>query len=156
MLKRAILLFLAAMALYACSAGQGAIPQPQPSRIDGVEARISEAMKSADRVNAEALAVWEPVVSTLPEGVGLPSEALVPIAVNWNGPIDGLLEAIADLAGYEFAVVGSPPAGQVTVAITARNEPPFGVAVRAGHLVPGRAGVTPDPAAGKLEPHWAG
>lgn len=156
MLKRAILLFLAAMALYACSVGQGAIPQPQPSRIDGVEVRISEAVKSADRANAEALAVWEPVVPTLPDGVGLPPEALVPIAVNWNGPIDGLIEAIADLAGYEFAVVGRPPAGQGTVAFTDRNEPPFGVAVRAGRLVHGRAGVTLDPAAGKLELHWAG
>lgn len=156
MLKRAILLFLAASALSACSDGQGAPPQPQPSRIDGVEARISEAVKSADRATAESLAVWEPVVPILPEGVALPSEALIPIAVNWNGPIDDLLEAIADLAGYEFAVVGSPPAGQGTVAITARNEPLFGVAVRAGYLVPGRAGVALDPAAGKLELHWAG
>lgn len=155
MLKRALPLFLAVSTLSACSAEQDSLSQAKPHWNDAVEAMIAETVESAERISAETFASWEPVVPTLPEGALLPSEAVVPMAVEWNGPIGILLEAISDLGGYEFEVVGNPPDGQGIVSITAWNEPLFGVAVRAGYLVPGRAGVALDPADGNLEPHWA-
>lgn len=147
-------LLAAAFAMSGCSMAQTTASPASAPGIDAVETVIEAAVENADRANALVVEDLAPPVSALPEGALLPSEALLPINVDWNGPIEDLLEDLAGRAGFEFAVSGEAPEDSAPIEIIARNEPLFGVAVRAAYNFPGRVTVYLDPFAGVLELRW--
>ena len=154
---RTNMLAVAAFAMASCSMVQtSATPVPAMGNA-AVEAEIDQAVENAERANESAVKGWTPrVVSILPEGAVLPSEAVQLIDVEWNGPIEDLLEDLAARAGFEFAVTGDAPEESAMVEISTRNEPLYGVAVRASYHASERTAVALDPAAGLLELRWMG
>ena len=87
----------------------------------------------------------------LPAGTVLPPELLQPVSVDWNGPLEPLLQAIAGRAGYGFRVSGTPPAGGVMVAVRAASQPLFEVVRTAGLLVTSQAAVVLNPSSRLIE-----
>lgn len=149
-------LWLVAVAALAACANSAAVETPE---IIEVDSRIAEAMEQAAMANA---AIAEVEVATaapvraapgaqIPPGVVLPAEAIQPITVDWNGPVEIFLADIAERAGYELIVTGRAPANQMMVAIAATNEPLYGVVRRAGNMVHGYADIAFNPAAGTIE-----
>lgn len=154
---RTNMLAVAAFAMASCSMVQTSVAPESTAGIAAVEAEIVQAVENAERANVSAVVDWTPrVVSILPEGAMLPSEAVQLIDVEWNGPIEDLLEDLAARAGFEFAVTGDAPEESAMVQISTRDEPLWGVAVRASYHASERAAVALDPAAGLLELRWMG
>lgn len=151
------LLVLAAFAMASYSLVQTSAAPVPAMGIAAVEAKIVDAVENAELANASVVEDWTPrVVSILSEGSVLPSEAVQLIDVEWNGPIEDLLQDLAARAGLGFAVVGDAPEESAMIEIAARNDPLFGIAVRAGYFASERVAVALDPEAGLLELRWMG
>ena len=148
------------LAITACSP---MVEQDIPE-ISDVDAKIATAVEKASSANA---AIAEVEVATaapvraapgadIPSNVVLPAEAIQPITVDWNGPVESFLEDIAGRAGYELIVMGRAPANQVMISIAAKNEPLFGVVRRAGNMVHGYADIGFNPGLKKIELRYGG
>ena len=127
--------------------------------IDAVDAKIAEAVEISANANK---AISEVEVATagpvragpaqhVPENVVLPPEAVQPITVDWNGPLETFLQAISLRSGYALKVTGRAPANQVMVSIRSQDEPLFGVVRRAGGMVHGYADIVLNPANRTIE-----
>ena len=157
-----ILLTLAtATVVSGCAAGRGDTEGPP---IDEVDAKIAEAVQISANANK---AISEVEVATagplragpaqhVPENVVLPPEAVQPITVDWNGPVETFLQAISQRAGYTLKVTGRAPANQVMISLRAEEEPLFGVVRRAGNMVHGYADIAFNPANGTIELRYGG
>lgn len=129
-----------------------------------VEERIADAVEvsaAANRSISEVeVATSAPVrmgpAQTLPDDVVLPPSAVQPISVDWNGPVESFLMAIASRADYELSVIGRAPTNQVMISLMAEDEPLFGVVRRAGNLVNGYADIGFNPDAGIIELRYGG
>ena len=153
------LIALAALAMSACSMVQTTAPAFTTAAVPGiaaVDAEIVEAVDNANRANALDVEFKPRKRTIMPEGATLPSVATQLVDVNWNGPIEGLLEDLAGRAGFEFAVTGDAPEESPVIELVTRNEPLFGVAVRSTFLVSGDVVLAFDPATTLLELRWLG
>jgi defect in organelle trafficking protein DotD len=45
-----------------------------------------------------------------------------PVVIDWSGPIEGLIETIAERTHYEFKTLGRPPSIPILVSITSKNK----------------------------------
>lgn len=153
-----VLLLLAAIS--ACTTVE---PDLDPSIVE-VDAVIAEAVRKASTAN---VAIAEVEVATaapvraapgadVPRNVVLPADAIQPITVDWNGPVESFLEDIARRANYQLVVTGRAPANQVLITIVAKNEPLFGVVRRAGNMVHGYADIGFNPGAQTIELRYGG
>lgn len=157
---KVILPLLAAAAMSACTAPKS---EDIPEIIE-VEAKIADAVEKASSANAAIseveVATAAPVraapAAALPANVILPADAVQPITLDWNGPIESLLEDIAERSGYDLVVTGRAPANQVMVTLVAKNEPLFGVVRRAGNMVHGYADIGFNPSSKKIELRYGG
>ena len=151
------LLVMAVFAMAGCSMVQSSATPVPAKGIVAVEDEIVQAVENAERAKRSLVEDWTPrVVSILPEGAVLPLEAVQLIDVEWNGPIEDLLEDLVARTGFEFAVAGDAPEESAMVETAARNEQLYGVAVRAAYFASGRTAVALDPAASLLELRWMG
>lgn len=147
-ISAAVMLLLAACA-----------PAPvEPPKVDGPLEVLAQAAESSAEANRriaglEVVSAGSPAgpAMTLPSGTVLPPELLQEISVDWNGPLEALLQAIALRAGYQFRVVGTPPAGGVVVAVVAVDQALYEVVRLAGLLVTSEAAVVLNPSAKLLE-----
>lgn len=136
-----------------------AVPAAQEAPPSNVDARIASAVERASNANvaiAEVeVATTQPVRpgpgATVPRGVVLPPEAVQPISVDWNGPVEEFLEAIARRAGYSFRTTGRAPATGVMVSIRATEEPLYGVVRRAGNMIHGHGDIAFNPSSRSIE-----
>jgi uncharacterized protein YceK len=156
-----ILLPLAVMtALSGCASA----PDVETPPIDEVDAKIAEAVEisaNANRAISEVeVATAAPVRAGpqqhVPDTVVLPSEAVQPITVDWNGPVETFLQAIAQRSGYRLSVTGRAPANQVMISLRAEEEPLFGVVRRAANMVHGYADIALNPANKTIELRYGG
>lgn len=147
-------LTIAGLLLSACVNTQN-VANPIPE-IDG---KIAEAVETSANAN-QAISEVEVATaapkrpgpgSTVPTGVVLPPESIQPVTIDWQGPIEPLLEEMANRAGYAFRTTGVKPKNQVMVSITSNEEPLFGVVRRAGSMAHGYADIGFNPSAKLIE-----
>lgn len=154
-------LLATSMALSACAADtQGDRIDPIPE-IDGKIAEAVAESANANRAIAEVeVATAAPKRagpgSSVPAGVVLPPEAVQPVTIDWNGPIELLLEEMAKRAGYSFRMTGNKPANPFMVSISAHEEPLFGIVRRAGAMAHGYADIGFNPSTRIIEIRYGG
>lgn len=158
-----ILLPLAVVTVVAgCTSGLPRDVETPP--IDEVDAKIAEAVEMSANANravtevevATAAPVRAGPAASVPENVVLPPEAVQPITVDWNGPVETFLQAIAQRSGYALSVTGRAPANQIMVSLRAEEEPLYGVVRRAGNMVHGYADIALNPSEKTIELRYGG
>lgn len=146
----------ALVAVGACSMGSEQAEDNTQSLLNDRLVEAIERSSSANRAIAETeVATAAPdrpgPGANVPPNVTLPPEAVQPVTVDWQGPIDELLEDMAERAGYSFSVDGNPPTNMMMVNLRAEEEPLFGVVRRAGNQVHGYADIAFNPSARSIE-----
>jgi hypothetical protein len=157
------LITLAILTAFSGCASQYERDAPTPP-IGEVDAKIAEAVEmsaNANRAIAEVeVATAAPVRAgpsqSVPENVVLPPEAVQPITVDWNGPVETFLQAISQRSGYKLSVTGRAPANQIMVSLRAEEEPLYGVVRRVGNMVHGYADIALNPSNKTIELRYGG
>lgn len=146
---------LALAALAGCANGTaGSTSRPALASIDDT---ITDAVVSSSGVTTEiaeidvSITSPNPALPAVPPSVVLPADSVQPVTVHWNGPVEGFLKDIAARAGYDFKATGVAPANPAMIAISADEEPLFGVVRRAGAKVHDYAEVAFNPSARTIE-----
>ena len=105
------------------------------------------------RIDLDAPKENEPVHFRLevPPTVVLPPEAVQPVTVDWQGPVETLIQDLAARAGYSFRTTGQAPANLKMISIVANEEPLFGVIRRAGAMAHGYADIAFNPSTRTIE-----
>ena len=107
-------------------------PAPGPdSAMLEIDRVIATALKQASDANMQVAGAEAAVIAPeragpgqeVPPGVRLPPEVTQAVDIDWQGPVEPLLEALADRAQYEFRVVGVAPATPVMVNIVRERTP---------------------------------
>ncbi|MBG78155.1 MAG: hypothetical protein CL570_03895 [Alphaproteobacteria bacterium] len=120
-------LLMASLFVSACSSMQG-FNNDTPQLVaepDSVSAMLADA---ADRVasSLEKLAAVEyqrsPGVAVAPVS-DAPVELRRAITVNWVGPVEPIVETLANRSSYSFIVLGSPPPVPIVVSLDVENMP---------------------------------
>lgn len=161
-MRNSTILPLALAGLVAACASPVAHPTVPP--IPSIDAKIADAVEvsaNANRAIAEVeVATAAPVRpgpgQTVPPNVVLPADAVQPVTVDWQGPIEPFLKEMAERAGYMFSVTGKKPANEMMITITANEEPLFGVVRRAGAMAHGYADIGFNPSAKSIEIRYGG
>jgi uncharacterized protein YceK len=158
-----IFIFLAAATVVSgCASGLTRHAETPP--IDEVDAKIAEAVEMSANANravtevevATAAPVRAGPAQSVPENVVLPPEAVQPITVDWNGPVETFLQAVAQRSGYALSVTGRAPANQIMLSLRAEEEPLYGVVRRAGNMVHGYADIALNPSNKAIELRYGG
>ncbi len=92
---------------------------------------IASAMERASEANSKVAGAEAAIIAPeragpgqeVPPGVRVPPEISQSVDIDWQGPVEPMLAALADRAGYEFRVVGAAPATPVTVNIVRERTP---------------------------------
>lgn len=159
--KNIIYLILAGALLSACASTDRLEETPPIEEIDSI---IAEAVDSSANTN-RAIAEVEVATSapqragpqpSVPPTVVLPPEAVQPVTLDWQGPIEPLIRDLAGRAGYSFRTTGQPPANMKMISIVANEEPLFGVIRRAGAMAHGFADIAFNPANRTIEMRYGG
>jgi len=134
---------------------------PPIKEIDSAIAEAVTVSANANRAIAEVeVATAAPVragpAAQVPATVILPPEATQPVTVDWQGPVETLVQDLASRAGYAFSVTGRAPANQKMISIVANEEPLFGVIRRAGAMAHGYADIAFNPSARTIEIRYGG
>lgn len=120
-------LLIAVLLVAACSSVKG-FNNDTPQLVaepDSVSAMLADA---ADRVasSLEKLAAVEyqrsPGVAVAPVA-DAPVELRRAITVNWVGPVEPIVETLANRSSYSFVVLGSPPPVPIVVSLDVENMP---------------------------------
>lgn len=165
MMKTFSALLLGATVLSGCAgttmpwAGSTKTADPTVAPIPSIDSRIADAVETSSKAN-EAISQVEVATAapkragpgqTVPPDVVLPPEAIQPVTVDWQGPIEPFLQEMANRAGYAFRSTGRAPANPLMITITANQEPLFGVVRRAGAMAHGYADIGFNPSAKTIE-----
>lgn len=154
------LLMMTALAVTGCARGSAQDVSAQ-RQIDQAIARSIDTAANANAAIAEVeVATSAPTRAgpspSPPPNVVLPAEAVQPVTVDWQGPVEPFLEQMAERAGYVFSSTGSRPANPMMITITANQEPLFGVVRRAGIMVHGYADIAFNPSKRVIEIRYGG
>ena len=100
------------------------VAEDTPAKLDALLSRTTEANLLIARIEAAGAPgrIPEPAAD-LPPDIQLPEVLLQPVSVDWTGPVEPLLEAMADLIDYDWQVTGPAPAHPLIVSISRRDEP---------------------------------
>ena len=132
----------ALLMLVGCAPELPPIDEPDP-----VEVEIAGAMAATARANAAVaeleknLAGLQTVSNATVVSNPAESEAL---RIDWNGPLEPLLDSVARLAGYSVVIAGTPPVNPVTVAVTKFSGTPAEVIQAVDRAAFGFARITSD------------
>lgn len=91
-----------------------------------------------------------------PPQVVLPTHAVQPVTITWNGELESLLIQLASRGGYNFTTTGQRPPTPMVLSIVADEEPLFGIVRRAGMMTPGYADIAFNPATKTITLHYKG
>jgi defect-in-organelle-trafficking protein DotD len=102
-----------------------AVPkQPPGYNISPSQASLAEASYAISRANVE-LAETAQAAHPLPDFAPPPAPASYGMggltSIDWSGPIEPLLQQIANAANYRLRILGTPPAIPVLVTVYANN-----------------------------------
>ena len=131
--------------------------RPDPAETLVPEMRLIEAAERAERALA-SLAAMLPMpdpASAMPDPDTVPAALRRRVSLDWAGPLEGLVRALARHAGYRFLVAGSPPARPPIVAVKAEGEPLIAVLRDAGLRAGDAATLTVDAAAETVVLDWS-
>lgn len=116
----------ATLLLGACANGPGLRPGEDLAYVenDPVHQRIAEAAERASAaLNTMSLIDQQRMpVDTAPDVLDAPAELLQPVTVSWTGPVESLVQLMAETAGYQFRVIGYPPSTPLIVTVNAVEE----------------------------------
>ncbi len=126
-----VIILIAALVLAGCSKRlepdeiQSAILiESSESRLDNLLDRAAETNLMVARIEAAASPDRAPMpAQDLPPDVTLPDNLEQLISLDWTGPVEPLLKAIAEHIDYEYQVTGPAPAQPLIVTISRRDEP---------------------------------
>jgi len=144
----------------ACSAKRGGFSNGAPQLVanpDKVSLMLADA---ADRAAAslEKLAAVEYAqssgVAAAPIG-NAPVELRRAMTLDWTGPVEPLVKALADRTSYNFIVVGAQPPVPVVVSVHAENQPAINILRDIGLQLGARADVRVDGNRRVVEIHYA-
>lgn len=157
-MRSAHILLLTAGALFlgACASNSSRMEVPPIEEIDQIIAEAVEVSANSNRAIAEVeVAVAAPVrpgpLAQIPPTVVLPPEAVQPVTVDWQGPVEPLIRDLAARAGYTFRTTGRAPTNMRMISIVANEEPLFGVIRRAGAMAHGFADIVFNPSTRTIE-----
>ena len=127
--------------------GRGQAPKEgNGSVMDPAEARLAEAALRAERalsLLAETRSAGADLrVPDMPRNV--PPELLLPVSIDYIGPLEELARQLAAGAGYALVTAGKPPPSPVMVEIEAKDTPLIHIFRDAGMQAAGRALLTVD------------
>ena len=121
-------------------------PPPAPDAEDALAQSLASAAGRAEaalgrlsRIEASA----RPIAWSEPPDL-VPEELMVPVTLDWTGPIGALTERLAAMAGYEYRVVGAPAVRPVLVDVHAVEQPLIAVFRETGFQGGTRVRVTVD------------
>ncbi len=93
-----------------------------PDTVSAMLAASADRASNALKTLASIESTRTPATNVGPIG-NAPSELRRAISVNWIGPVEPIVKSLAQRAGYQFMVIGSPPVVPVVVSIDAENRP---------------------------------
>lgn len=157
-----LIILTLATAVSGCASGFPSDMETPP--IGEVDAKIAEAVETSANANraitevevATAAPVRAGPSQSVPKNVVLPPEAVQPITVDWNGPVETFLQAISERSGYTLSVTGRAPANQIMISLRAEEEPLYGVVRRAGNMIHGYADIALNPSNKTIELRYGG
>lgn len=129
---------------------------PDPAETLVPETRLIEAAERAERALA-SLARTLPAAdrsSAMPALDLVPAALRRPVTLDWAGPLEGLVRALAERAGWRFLVAGRPPARPLIVTVEAEGEPLIAVLRDAGLRAGNAATLAVDAAARTVLLDW--
>lgn len=151
-------LALAGLGLFlaACGPTNFEAETPPIEEIDQIIAEAVEVSANSNKAIAEVeVATAAPIrpgpLAQVPPTVVLPPEAVQPVTVDWQGPVETLIQDLAARAGYSFRTTGQAPANLKMISIVANEEPLFGVIRRAGAMAHGYADIAFNPSTRTIE-----
>lgn len=153
-MKKSFLIISSFVLLLACA------PKVEPQLVaepDLVTLRLADAADRAAK-SLEKLAAVESArtpVDLPPLVAGAPPELRRSITVEWAGPVEPLVQQLANRAGYHFQLSGSDPAIALIVEVTAFRKPIIEVLRDVGLQLGDRAQVHVDAQAEKIEVVYA-
>lgn len=116
----------ASLLLSACTTGPSLRPGEDLAYVenDPVHRRIAEAAERASAaLNTMSLIDQQRMpVDTAPDVLDAPVELQQPVTVSWTGPLESLVQLMAETAGYQFRVIGYPPTTPLIVTVNAVEE----------------------------------
>jgi len=120
-----------------------------PSRADDILARAAAISARANYAVAQTeVQVANPKAAgpspTFRNGAQVPRELAQNVSVDWDGPLEALLQSVTIRTGYRMDVKGHQPAAPVSVTMHRRNVPAWTIIRDAGTLVTDRATVVID------------
>lgn len=152
---------VSALAISACGATNMEAKSPPIAEVDEMIAEAVDTSAHANQAISEVeVATSGPLrpgaLPVTPPTVVLPPEAVQPVTIDWQGPIEGLMQDLASRAGYAFRTTGNPPVNQKMVSVVANEEPIFGVMRRVGAMAHGYADVAFNPSTRVVEIRYGG
>ncbi|MCY3878944.1 MAG: DotD/TraH family lipoprotein [Rhodobacteraceae bacterium] len=108
--------------LAACSATVDHAIKPDDTAIDAIIAEAAAQSASA----SEAVAMVEKHAAGLQQVPDMPGpDATDPVRIDWQGPVEPLLDRLAAHMNYQWRSAGQPPANPVIVTVAAFNGAPL-------------------------------
>lgn len=160
---RKALLGAVLLALGACAAQGGSSTASNPAWSGHSEAKAEDLLaQSADRAAKarETLARVErtrtPPAPTPVDETGLPPELRLPTTVDWSGPAPEVAERLAAGIGYEFRILGNPPANPPMANLSVQDLSVVKVLEDIGLQVQPGAQIVIDPNARRVEFRYLG
>lgn len=116
---------ISAFLLLGCSApgARSASLNPPRPEMDDASVKLAEAASSVSDTLVELARIESTTLKNQPRNLVNPDMPGMSdlISVDWSGPIEQLLERLANTSGYKLRVLGTRPAIPVLVSITATN-----------------------------------
>ncbi len=144
--------------LAACAPVQMA-PSSEDTRLREIDAMIAASVERASKASWAVAAAEAALIvperagpgQTIPPGVELPEELHQKVWLDWHGPVESLLAALAKRIQYSFSVVGERPATPTMVTFRHQRIELYEVVRRAGIAIHARGDVALSPADRRIE-----
>jgi len=145
------------LALSACAVPPA--PTSEAVRMHEIDLMIAESVEQASRANWAVASAEAAILSpyragpgqTIPPGVQLPEELRQRVLLDWHGPVESLLAALAERIGYDFSVVGQRPVTPTLVSFRHDRIELYEIVRRAGIAIHARGDVALSPADRRIE-----
>src|SRR3989338_1468215 len=158
MMYKNLLAVLGCCALLTACSTQSSYPSPNSSDYDAYMA-LGEAATSVNQslttLGKTEQAAYPPVRVSEPPNPDSYGMSM-PASMDWNGPIQPLIQQIANSANYKLRVLGRAPAIPIIVSITAKNTPIGDILRDAGYHSGKRANIVVFPYNNTIELRYAG
>lgn len=155
-LGRVFLIGLLPVLLAACETAQTTTTVPLVSENDPVLLKLAEASQKASKALDDIAQVQKinapPIVAD--DFSDAPQELQQAVTVKWSGPVEKIVQALADKAGYRFNIVGRAPPVPVIATVDVYQKPLIKVLHDIGLQLGDRADLALDTSKSLIEVHY--